>query len=230
MSLRVIQHNVLHWHNSKYELCNTYTSHTPDTIFLNSHGRNDNERIKIFSYNTYQRNKSGERSDSVALAIRKGLQHQIIHDFDHEFLAVKVDTNRGPIIQATGNLPPCRPFLPFSDILRLLRLRIPMYLLGDLNARHRTLGHSDNNHIGNSITRLMAEGRLDHLGPDFPILIRHNSAPSPDIVLSNRYGYLNTRITAGNLTTSDHIPVILDPSINPILIAATPRSDYKNAN
>jgi len=73
----------------------------------------------------------------------------------------------------------------------------------------------------------MADGRLNHLGPDFPTLIRHNSATSPDIVLSNRY--LNTRITRGNLTTSNHIPIILDLSTNPILIAATPRPDYKNA-
>lgn len=193
MSLSVIQHDVLHWHNRKHELCNTYAAHIPDIILLNSHVQNDNERIKIFTYSMYQ---SGGRSDSVALGIRKGLQHQILDDFDNEFLAVKLDTTRDPIVLATGYLPPRRPFLPFPDILRLLRLCIPVYFLGDVNARHRTLGHSDN-YVGNSITRLMADGRLNHLGPDFPTLIRHNS----DIVISNRYDNLNTRITPGNLTT-----------------------------
>jgi len=73
----------------------------------------------------------------------------------------------------------------------------------------------------------MVDGRLNHLGPDFPTLIRQNSATSPDIILSNRCGYLNTRIIPGNITTSDHLPIILELSTNPILIPTTPRFDHK---
>lgn len=75
----------------------------------------------------------------------------------------------------------------------------------------------------------MGDYRLQHLGPSFPTLIRHNSATSPDIVI-NRYGYFNYRFTPGSLTTSDHLPVIMEISTNPILIPTTPRSDYKNAD
>ncbi|XP_042880256.1 uncharacterized protein LOC122258401 [Penaeus japonicus] len=139
----------------KNELCNTYSHHNPDIILINSHGLPDNERIKIFPFNIYQRNKSGERADGVAIAIKRGTRHRILDDFDQEFLAVEVETTRGPIVIATCYLPPRRPFLPYPDILRLLRLQRPMYLLGDLNARHRTLGATlDNNNIGTSISRL----------------------------------------------------------------------------
>ncbi|XP_042858894.1 uncharacterized protein LOC122245014 [Penaeus japonicus] len=76
----------------------------------------------------------------------------------------------------------------------------------------------------------MTDNRLRHLGPDFPTLIHQNSATSPDIILSNRYGHFNHRIIPGNLTTGDHIPVIMDITTNPILIPTTPRPDYSNAD
>ncbi|XP_042883085.1 uncharacterized protein LOC122260057 [Penaeus japonicus] len=117
-------------------------------------------------------------------------------NFDHELLAVKIKTTKGPIILATGYLPR-RPFLPYPNILRLLRFQRPVYLMGDLNARRRTL---------------------------------NNAATSPEIVLANRYGHLNCRITPGNLTTSDHLPIIMELSTNPIIIPCSLRPDYKNAN
>lgn len=38
---------------------------------------------------------------------------------------------------------------------------------------------------------------------------------SPDIVMANIYGHFSYQITPGNLTISDHLPVILDISTNP---------------
>lgn len=159
----------------------------------------------------YQRNRSGEIADGVALAIKRGIQHRIIDDIEQEFLAVENDTSRGPVVLSTGFLPPRQLFLPYLDILRLLWLCVPIYLLGDLNARHRSFRNSDNNTIGTSIIRLIA-------------------AISPDIILCNRYSHFNYHITPGNLTTNDHSPIILDISTNPILIPPTPRPDYKHAD
>ncbi|XP_069982169.1 uncharacterized protein [Penaeus vannamei] len=175
-------------------------------------------------------NKTRERADGVAIAVRRGLQHRIINNFDQEFLAIEVDTARGPIIVATGYLPPRRPYLPSPDLLKLLRQQKLVYIIGDFNGRHRILGQRDNNNVGNSLARLMADGRLNHLGPDFLTLIRQKSATSPDIVLNNRYRYFNTRITPGNITTSDHPPIIVELSIKPILIPTIPQSDYKKAD
>ena len=50
--LKVVQHNVLHWAKArKCELANHYLELNPDIILLNSHGRGDNDLIKIFPYN-----------------------------------------------------------------------------------------------------------------------------------------------------------------------------------
>lgn len=136
LHLKPQNYNVLHWKTRKNELSNVYASHCLDVILINSHGLNDNERFKIFSY-IYQRTKSGERADGVALAVRTGFEHCIIGDFNHKFLAVEINT-RGPVILATGYLPPCHPFLPYLDFLQLIRLHIPINLFGDLNAQQNS--------------------------------------------------------------------------------------------
>lgn len=97
-----------------------FMPHKPDIILINNHGITNETRIKIFTYNMYQRNRSGEIADGVALAIKRGIQHRIIDDIEQEFLAVENDTSRGPVVLSTGFLPPRQLFLPYLDILRLL--------------------------------------------------------------------------------------------------------------
>ena len=54
--LKVIQHNVLAWtYRHQIELCNYYQLIDPDVILINATGRNDQQRIKIFNYNVYQK-------------------------------------------------------------------------------------------------------------------------------------------------------------------------------
>lgn len=93
----------------------------------------------------------------MAIAVKRGIHHSYIDDSDQEFLAVDVETSREPIVLVTCYLPPHHPFLPYPDILRILRVQMPVYPLGDLNARHRTLGHADNN-VGTSVSKLMSGG------------------------------------------------------------------------
>lgn len=59
--------------------------------------------------------------------------------------------------------------------------------------------------------------------PPLPTLIRHNSTPPPDIILSNSHSYLNTHFQPGPLTPSDHIPIIATITANPIQIPINPR-------
>ena len=228
--LTVLYHNVLHWSNRRHELCNEYSSHDPDIILLASHGQADTSKIKIQHYKCYQRNKTGVRADGVAIAIKRNLPHKILDDFDQEFLAVEVDTTKGPVVFATCYLPPRRPYLPYPDLLYLLSLRKPVYLLADMNARHGVLGYNDRNNVGNGLASLMTDGRLVHLGPDFPTFISRASATTPDVVLANRYGHLNTYISPGNLTSSDHLPIKMVVSTSPILVPTAPSPCYKRAN
>lgn len=120
--LQIIQHNVLRWTKERaHELTNTYREFDPDIILINSHGKPETERIKIYTYNTYTSNKSGEANDGVAIAVKNNIKHKVIDDFQAEVLAIELDTSLGPIIIATAYFPPRRPYLPDANFLRLLR-------------------------------------------------------------------------------------------------------------
>ncbi len=66
------------------------------------------------------------------------------------------------------------------------------------------------------------QGILLHVGPNFPTFTRHGAATTPDKILSNKHHYLNTMCEPGNITTSDHIPVIFKLSTTPFITLQPP--------
>ena len=229
--LTVLQHNVLHWSfDRRNELCNTYRKHDPDIILLNSHGLPDTERIKIFQYNTYQTNKSGRNNDGVAIAIKTTITHKLIENLAPEIIAAEINTTQGPIIIATLYLPPRRPYIPYPDLYQLLRQRKPIYILGDWNANHTLFGYTTTNPVGTALVSLIRDGTLQHLGPHFPTYTGMHRNTTPDLVLTNNRVTTYTHLTQGDITTSDHLPIIATISTNPILIPITPRERQTHAN
>ena len=228
--LTVLQHNVLHWNTKKHELCNLYRLHDPHIILINSHGTPNTENIKIHTYTVHQSNKTGERHDGVAIAIKTTLRHKIHNNFTSELIAVEINTPQGPIIIATIYLPPRRPFIPEPDIFQLLTHRKPIYIMGDWNANHTLLGYNHTNPVGRHLARFIQDGTLHHIGPHFPTRITTQSATTPDIVLTNNRATLNIHLKQGHISTSDHLPTIATISTNPIMIPTQPRDNYKQAN
>ena len=57
-------------------------------------------------------------------------------------LGVTLETSLGPIhiITSPSYIPPRCPYLHYPDFYRILRNKEPVYILGDLNARHELLG------------------------------------------------------------------------------------------
>lgn len=229
--ITILQHNVLQWSfRRRLELSNIYLSLSPDVVLLNSTGIPDTERIRLFNYNVYQRNRSGEANSGSAIAVRKSIPHKIIDHLDNDLLAIELQTTRGPIIISTVYLPPRRYEFPVQDILSLMRKPLPVYLFGDLNARHVALGHPSNNAFGRYIFDLIRRNLLTFLGPDFHTFIGQARPGKPDILLSNRFHSYNYSLTQGPLTTSDHLPVILKLSTKAILVPTPPRHNLKQAN
>ena len=220
-NITIIQHNVLYWSTNKQSLISNYLSVNPDVILLSSHGLKDNQELKIPGFKIYKVNYSESLSDGSAIAIKHNIKHKLIDDFDTDFLAVELDTSLGPIILATTYLPPRRPFLPYTDMLRLLSNNIPTYILGDFNGRHTAFGNRDNNTVGKSLINLINQVKLIHIGPHFPTYFTHNSATNPDKIFSNKHHYLNCICEQGDITTSDNIPVILKFSTTPFITAKT---------
>lgn len=229
-SLTVIQHNVRNWSTVKHGLVNTYTAIDPDIILLNSHGIKTTESINITNYKIYKSNKTNERNDGVAIAIKKNIRHILLDNYTSETLAVKLHTTQGEIIIATTYLPPRRPFLPANDFLNLLNNKLPVYILGDLNAKHRILGNNNNNNVGKSLFTLVNEGKAIHIGPNFKTYIGRHSLTNPDKIIANTRAHLNHYSEPGPLTASDHIPIIFRLSTSPIQIPVRPRLAMSKAN
>ena len=131
---------------------------------------------------------------------------------------------------ATTYLPPRRLFVPEADITSLFNKTCPVYLLGDLNARHQQFGHSSINERGRLFINLVNRNICRFLGPDFNTLISGTGKGKPDILMGNRQANLYMRFTEGQLTSSDHLPVKLEISTKPILYKVEKRWDLKKAN
>lgn len=117
----------------------------------------------------------------------------------------------------------------FIDWLTITTLH-PTYIMGDMNAKHRTLGHNTANPMGKILKRLINLNKLYHLGPYFATYHDRNSATTPDIVLSNDKTYHNILIEQGPLTTSGHIPIICKLTVKPMEITTPPRYDTNNTD
>ena len=229
--ITIIQHNVLKWTSLRAnELTNIYNQSNPDVILLNATGTKQNENIKIFQYNVHQKNYLNENNAGIAIAIRKNIRYKLHDNTTDDVLAVEIETIRGPVVICTLYIPPRRGILPTEDILRFSRKNIPVYIAGDLNARHRNLGHNNNNEVGSALDILIRNNELLHLGPDFKTVIYERGAGNPDILLGNNRVHFNLMVTQGMITTSDHLPVIIKISTKPIVIRTQKRLGIKKAD
>lgn len=223
-TLTILQHNVLAWtQERRQELSNTYLRLNPDIILINSTGITNDSLFKLFTYKTYHKNFARENHAGIAIAVRYNIKHKLINNFIDDTLAIQVDTDIGPVIIATSYIPPRRNYLPVQDITSILRRPIPAYILGDLNLRHTLFGHNDNNNRGTAMADIVNQGRAVFWGPDFPTL--RVGRGKPDMIFTNTHANLNYLIEKGNLTTSDHLPIIFKISSRPIKIAD--REHYK---
>ena len=230
-TLKIIQHNVRHWHNNRFTLANIYNHIDPDIILINDHSITDNNTpLKIFNYNVHTCNKDNTIHSGAAIAIKRHIPYKLHDNFHTDMLAITIDSQQGPITIGTTYIPPRTGYINYIDFHTLFNRSHPVYLLADLNARHTTLGNSSSNHVGKQIHSLITRHKCTHIGPYFPTLITHNSTTSPDIVLTNNKAFHNIHLQPGPITPSDHIPIIATISANPIQIPIRPRRSFYRAN
>ena len=140
--LKVIQHNVLKWTVPRAnELYNIYRQIDPDIILLNSTGRKQNEKVKLFGYKAYQQNYFNEEHAGIAIAVKNNIQHKINDNNDGDVMGVEVETNQGNIMIITAYAPPRHNIQELQSITNLMRKTIPVYCFADLNARHPAFGY-----------------------------------------------------------------------------------------
>ena len=228
---KIVQHNVLKWtYNRRNELSNIYRQIDPDIILLNSTGINGNDRIKLYPYNVYQRNRESEQNAGIAIAVKRNIDHVIWDDFKDDILAIRVQTTKGPVIVGTGYRPPRRENFPMEDLTKIFRRRDPVYFLADLNIRHQFVGHNDNNTAGVITNNMISRNLVSFVGPDLNIRTGQHGVSRPDIILRNNQAFLNYSIREGDLTTSDHIPVIFTISTTAVVKDTQGRKQYSRTN
>ena len=215
--IKIIQHNVLAWtYQRSIELGNYYRMEDADIILLNATGRRDTDRIKLYNYNVHQRNVSNEAHAGVAIAVKKGIQYKIIEEFEDDFLGIQLDTSRGLINLVTVYRPP-RRYLCIPDVMKTQRKNELTYLIGDLNLRHPFIGHTDRNNPGIIFSNLVNNNSYQYMGPDFGTMAYRGDNSKPDIVFNNNKGHLHYRMEQGQITTSDHLPLLMTLSTSPIM-------------
>ena len=169
----------------------------------------------------YKHNTHGVHS-GVAILIKPNIQHQLVkHNFEHDTIAIQVETLSGPVIIAVNYTPPSRGYPPTEDLKWLSKHLLPCYLLADMNAHHNDFPyHSKQNAIGEYLHKeYINKGRLYRLGPSIPTYHGYNSinGTTPDIILANRNTYHNDFHEVLQASTSDHLPIKLTISTKPIM-------------
>ena len=147
-----------------------------------------------------------------------------------DFIPATIQTEHGPITVAAGYIPPRQAYINKIDLNKIFNRRHPAYLVGDLNAYHRSFGYSNNNLRGKQVVTLINANKCKHIDPFFDTRITANTTRKPDIALTNKQAHLNTYLKAGLLTPSDQLPIIMKISTNPIQIPITPRLQFSKTN
>ena len=147
-SLKIIQHNVNKWERETFSLSTIYRSLDPDIILINDLSLLNSIPLKIYNYITHTSNKDNFLHRGTVIAVKYTIKHQIVDDFETDLLAVKIKTSLGPVTITSEYIPPSRTYFNMPDYAKLLNTPQPDYILGDLNARHPVLGHSDTNIAG----------------------------------------------------------------------------------
>ena len=112
-------------------------------------------------------NTSNEPHDGSAILVKSHIKHKVIDNFDTDILQITIQTNTGPIHIAKTYLPPRRAYLPITNFHRLASNTDPMYIIGDLNAKHPSIGTHTTNAVGKGLEMLFNAKKLIHLGPNF---------------------------------------------------------------
>ena len=234
MRLKLLHHNVRSWtspaninENSRY-----YIKEDADIITINSHSiTNPEKHVKLFGYSAFTKNK--ERHAGVAILIKQHIPHTFHHNTrDKNTLAATITTQHGNISVITFYRPPRQDHLPLLDIQKILQQNNPTIILSDANAKHRNFGHNNSDKTGKLLNNLCNTLDLHYLGPDFHTFYSHTYKGKPDIILCNRkFLYMAHQIKEGpRITSSDHIPITVITSTNPILTRTRETFNYNRAN
>lgn len=230
MALTILQVNIRCWTNNRYLLSVDLCNYPPDVILLNETSATNNN-IKLQGFTTIQ--KCEERFSGVAILVKNTLQFTSIPLPENNTLAIKLFTSIGPIIISTSYVPPRQNSIPTISLNKILNFNLPTVFISDFNAKNPMFHNTTYRQVygdarGTQLAALATARNLDFLGPYFYTYQSGRNRGTPDIILSNnQFRFFHHLITQGNHIGSDHVPIILKISLQPI---KTVQSNNLNLN
>ena len=231
MALTIYQLNIRCWNSLKYSLLVDLSNYQPDIILLNETGLPQLNIPNIRGYSTLS--KSNGRFTGAAILIKQHLQYELLPVTDQNTVAIKLQSNLGPLIIATSYCAPSQTFIPTTSIYKILSHNLPTVFIGDFNAHSplfdncpATRNYADAK--GKTLENIFKSKSLQFLGPYFSTYIMNQKRGKPDIIFANKlFSPFHYLTEAGTSIGSDHIPIIFRISTKPFKIPIEPR---KNIN
>ena len=231
MMATIIHINIRNWKTNRYLLATELCNYSPDIILLNETSNTD-LNIKLDGFNVIQ--KCIERFAGVAILIKSHIQFHPIFTKDDHSIAAKVFTTAGPLIVSTNYIPPrLGDYIPSITINKILNHNLPTIIASDFNAKHPFLHntHGQGDHRGHILHAIAQARNLQFIGPFFNTFQNNLSTGKPDVVLTNRqFSLFHHFISKGRSMGSDHLPIIIKISLQPIKIFISPRNRINSLN
>ena len=168
------------------------------------------------------------------MLIKANLQHTFhTNTSNKNIMAATIYTMNGKITIITYYRPPRDNFLPLLDLQKFLNYNNPTIIVADCNIQHKTFGHSTTDKLGKTLNKfIIIDKNLHFLGPHFNTYFQATRKGKPDLIFcNNRFLHLATHINEGNRSiASDHIPIHITFSSNPLAIPVQLKFNYNRAN
>ena len=234
MRVHLIHHNVRSWSNfsNAQTLSNYYLKNDPDVITINGHSiTQQHKNVKLLNYSGYTQNE--QLYSGVAILVKSNIQHNFhTNTSNKNTMEATIYTSKGKLTVVTFYRPPRDNFLPLMDLQHFLNFNNPTIIVADANIRHRIYGYPSTDKLGKTFNKFATQKNLKFLGPHFHTYFNGTLKGKPDLIFCNQqFLHLATLIREGDRTTaSDHIPIHLTFSSNPIVVPNEPKFNYNRAD
>ena len=230
----IVQVNIQLWNKNKYLLQCEFSNLNPDIILINEVGIPSHQIVKMSTYNTIS--NAIDLYSGAAILIKKGIRFENIELKNPNILAIKIQTNMGPIIISTAYIAPRNLVIPTIEITKILSYKLPTLFIADFNAHHplfnnTTAGRKYGDNKGKTLAALAHRRNLICLGPTFDTFKTNRAKGKPDIILCNNlFNIFHHQVTRGNHVGSDHFPIIFKIAIKPFRVLCEPKLNIRSLN
>jgi hypothetical protein len=200
-------------------------------MFLSETFWNNNFTVKFENYSFVKKDRSTRRGGGVAILFKKTLNMSpipsLVSAVTLEVIGAQLATESGPVDCFSVYCP--RGDCPPEDLHVLLNRPNPFIIAGDFNAHHSLW---ESNSIENTAGKSIYLSILEH--PDATILTPKNigtrinpatgKVSTIDLIIASSYFGLNSTITQGPYSGSDHLPIITTLNSKPVRQSTKPPS------